>query len=341
MLNASLFFFFFHFAYTSRSRRYALVDFGLAQKYDKDSSEFVLFEYETKAAGAHKTGGGGGGGHRNENRPSITTTNSTTPSSCASSRPQSHLIAINRGNKDGNSSSISSASKINPNLVLTNSNQTNMADSRPINTSDSLAATTTDQHLTSATSTCKAADECKDSAASDLLAETKRSSTCLSEARPAQIRNSVSMNISTCQQQQQQQQLTPSHASKANEQMAMTPGKNNTGANRLATGTPQSHHQQPANATGGGGVGVNSPSLTAKLNTSVNFQKYRSFHKTSFVSNSDQKCTCFNMQFVCDVCTSRPSKWAPRAGTAGFRAPEVLFRSTYQTPCKLFSSHVL
>lgn len=31
----------------------------------------------------------------------------------------------------------------------------------------------------------------------------------------------------------------------------------------------------------------------------------------------------------------RTSKWAPRAGTAGFRAPEVLFRSTHQTPCKI------
>jgi cell division control protein 7 len=32
----------------------------------------------------------------------------------------------------------------------------------------------------------------------------------------------------------------------------------------------------------------------------------------------------------------RSTKWAPRAGTAGFRAPEVLFRSTHQTPGMLF-----
>ncbi|RNA45175.1 cell division cycle 7-related kinase isoform X2 [Brachionus plicatilis] len=57
-------------------------------------------------------------------------------------------------------------------------------------------------------------------------------------------------------------------------------------------------------------------------------QKYYSFQKSAF----SDKCNCYNMPIVCEICTARSNKWAPRAGTAGFRAPEVLFRSNYQTP---------
>lgn len=71
---------------------------------------------------------------------------------------------------------------------------------------------------------------------------------------------------------------------------------------------------------------LNKPYLTSS------FQKYYSFQKFSYSSLADNKCTCFNMPFVCEICTTRTNKWAPRAGTAGFRAPEVLFRSTCQTP---------
>lgn len=40
-----------------------------------------------------------------------------------------------------------------------------------------------------------------------------------------------------------------------------------------------------------------------KANT-VNLQKYYSFQKPSFTM-SDNKCTCFNMPFVCEICTTR------------------------------------
>ncbi len=100
----------------------------------------------------------------------------------------------------------------------------------------------------------------------------------------------------------------------------------------------------------------NTPNILNKPYLSSNFQKYYSFQKSSY-SLSENKCTCFNMPFVCETCTARlnffnmfiflkyinfycslirihrTNKWAPRAGTAGFRAPEVLFRSTHQTPC--------
>lgn len=72
------------------------------------------------------------------------------------------------------------------------------------------------------------------------------------------------------------------------------------------------------------------PNIVNKSNISSNLQKYYSFQKSSFTMN-ENKCTCFNMPFVCEICTTRTNKWAPRAGTAGFRAPEVLFRSSYQT----------
>jgi cell division control protein 7 len=74
---------------------------------------------------------------------------------------------------------------------------------------------------------------------------------------------------------------------------------------------------------------LNSPRGNSRSNT-PNFQKFHSFQKPSY-SFDQSKCTCFNMSFVCENCTTRCSKWAPRAGTAGFRAPEVLFRSTHQT----------
>lgn len=47
---------------------------------------------------------------------------------------------------------------------------------------------------------------------------------------------------------------------------------------------------------------VNSPK--PKTNNTVNLQKYYSFQKPSF-SISENKCTCFNMPFVCEICTTR------------------------------------
>lgn len=51
--------------------------------------------------------------------------------------------------------------------------------------------------------------------------------------------------------------------------------------------------------------------------------------------NSDQKktisCECIGRARICDKCTSQPAMHAPRAGTPGFRPPEVLLKLTNQT----------
>lgn len=44
-----------------------------------------------------------------------------------------------------------------------------------------------------------------------------------------------------------------------------------------------------------------------------------------------QGCICSGKGAVCSLCSSRDKMDAPRAGTSGFRAPEVLFRYLYQT----------
>ncbi|KAH9361497.1 hypothetical protein HPB48_013191 [Haemaphysalis longicornis] len=42
-------------------------------------------------------------------------------------------------------------------------------------------------------------------------------------------------------------------------------------------------------------------------------------------------CNCFGKNEVCNICLSRPGEVAPRAGTPGFRAPEVLMKYRGQT----------
>lgn len=42
-------------------------------------------------------------------------------------------------------------------------------------------------------------------------------------------------------------------------------------------------------------------------------------------------CCCFGRNEVCNICLSRPAEVAPRAGTSGFRAPEVLMKYRHQT----------
>ncbi|XP_014479660.1 PREDICTED: cell division cycle 7-related protein kinase isoform X2 [Dinoponera quadriceps] len=45
----------------------------------------------------------------------------------------------------------------------------------------------------------------------------------------------------------------------------------------------------------------------------------------------DNKCICFAKPKVCSLCLTRPQEQAPRAGTPGFRAPEVLLKHPSQT----------
>lgn len=42
-------------------------------------------------------------------------------------------------------------------------------------------------------------------------------------------------------------------------------------------------------------------------------------------------CNCFGKNEICNICLSRPAEVAPRAGTPGFRAPEVLMKYRGQT----------
>lgn len=42
-------------------------------------------------------------------------------------------------------------------------------------------------------------------------------------------------------------------------------------------------------------------------------------------------CGCFGKNEICSICLSRPAEIAPRAGTPGFRAPEVLLKQRSQT----------
>ncbi|KAI1285074.1 Cell division cycle 7-related protein kinase [Halotydeus destructor] len=46
---------------------------------------------------------------------------------------------------------------------------------------------------------------------------------------------------------------------------------------------------------------------------------------------SELKCNCFGRAQVCKICTKKVEICAPRAGTPGFRAPEVLLKSLEQT----------
>ncbi|XP_067214897.1 cell division cycle 7-related protein kinase-like isoform X2 [Linepithema humile] len=47
--------------------------------------------------------------------------------------------------------------------------------------------------------------------------------------------------------------------------------------------------------------------------------------------NMENKCYCFGKPRVCTLCLVKPQQTAPRAGTPGFRAPEVLLKHPSQT----------
>jgi len=54
--------------------------------------------------------------------------------------------------------------------------------------------------------------------------------------------------------------------------------------------------------------------------------------KTSAVETPKPKCPCYKKSQLCEVCLGRQRKLtAPRAGTPGFRPPEVLLKSVQQT----------
>lgn len=75
----------------------------------------------------------------------------------------------------------------------------------------------------------------------------------------------------------------------------------------------------PELANIGGGGGYNRASTTSK-------------NLLHGPQNSDTKpCDCLEAAFICQACLHKPELNVPRAGTPGFRAPEILLRSTQQS----------
>ncbi|GIY89423.1 cell division cycle 7-related protein kinase [Caerostris extrusa] len=64
----------------------------------------------------------------------------------------------------------------------------------------------------------------------------------------------------------------------------------------------------------------------------THYQSHSKSKDSSKHSRSKSKeCGCFKKAAVCKVCTARETENAPRGGTAGFRAPEVLLKHRQQT----------
>lgn len=53
---------------------------------------------------------------------------------------------------------------------------------------------------------------------------------------------------------------------------------------------------------------------------------------------TSDKCYCFGKPRICSLCLVRPAQTAPRAGTPGFRAPEVLLKYASQTQGNIYYS---
>ncbi|CAL4124931.1 unnamed protein product, partial [Meganyctiphanes norvegica] len=84
----------------------------------------------------------------------------------------------------------------------------------------------------------------------------------------------------------------------------------------------------------------------------ISEQKYSKIRKTMNTSQKVQtkrgsvlrpvSCHCYGLGRICSVCVGRSHQVAPRAGTPGFRAPEVLIRHPYQgTAVDMWSAGVI
>ncbi|XP_055896756.1 cell division cycle 7-related protein kinase-like [Biomphalaria glabrata] len=77
-----------------------------------------------------------------------------------------------------------------------------------------------------------------------------------------------------------------------------------------------------------------------KPSTAVKNQLMKKKDHPSF--DSSHICDCFGKAQVCSVCVARPNQVAARAGTAGFRSPEVLMKYTEQgTAVDIWSAGVI
>jgi len=70
------------------------------------------------------------------------------------------------------------------------------------------------------------------------------------------------------------------------------------------------------------------PEKMCKAGPSV--QRNSASRKTASPLTSTGHCDCFGKPVVCHLCVARSNQLAPRAGTAGFRPPEVLLKSSDQ-----------
>ena len=52
---------------------------------------------------------------------------------------------------------------------------------------------------------------------------------------------------------------------------------------------------------------------------------------TRIITPKPLSCKCFGQNLICHVCNQKPKEVAARAGTPGFRPPEVLLKSKHQT----------
>ncbi|XP_011329629.1 cell division cycle 7-related protein kinase isoform X2 [Ooceraea biroi] len=73
---------------------------------------------------------------------------------------------------------------------------------------------------------------------------------------------------------------------------------------------------------------VEVPTIRQKKSDENNLNLQPDSASRRHVSN---KCYCFGKAKVCTLCLTRPQQAAPRAGTPGFRAPEVLLKHPSQT----------
>ncbi|XP_034935324.1 cell division cycle 7-related protein kinase [Chelonus insularis] len=77
-------------------------------------------------------------------------------------------------------------------------------------------------------------------------------------------------------------------------------------------------------------------SLTDTLSTKRKLIDENNHKSPSLISSknsgADNKCSCFGKPKICSVCVVKPSQVASRAGTPGYRPPEVLLKYQYQTP---------
>ncbi|XP_054712563.1 cell division cycle 7-related protein kinase-like [Uloborus diversus] len=90
------------------------------------------------------------------------------------------------------------------------------------------------------------------------------------------------------------------------------------------------------------------PAMNNHVNSTVNQPKNHQVHSkardsTKYAKNNKSKdCGCFRKPTVCKICLGRDQEEAPRAGTPGFRAPEVLLKHKQQsTAIDMWSAGVI